>query len=179
LAYWILPGRYPIPVGKPPRTLAATPPLHYRLGLIERCNCRNQWNDSEAQLGNFLFKNGLDLNLLILKIRFEFKQTDKMSSIPMLSSIHSGVPGRLSNEAAASKQKTYALKTLPTSVPRQNPLKLPPGVTRDVFDKAIDELRKVLGKDGVELNDKPLVDGWYMEHPFVSFSQKYTIKASS
>jgi hypothetical protein len=107
------------------------------------------------------------------------KQTNKMSSIPNLSSIHSGVPARLSNEAAAAKQKTYALKTLPTSVPRQSPLKLPPGVTRDVFDKAIDELRKVLGKDGVELNDKPLVDGWYMEHPFVILSRKISIKASS
>jgi hypothetical protein len=102
-----------------------------------------------------------------------------MSSIPNLSIIHSGVPARLSNEAVAAKQKSYALKTLPDSAPRQSALKLPPGVTRDVFDKAIDELRKVLGKDGVELNDKPLVDGWYMEHPFVSFSQKYTIKASS
>ncbi len=101
-----------------------------------------------------------------------------MSSIPNLSSIHSGVPARISNEAAEPKQKIYALKTLPDSAPRKSALKLPPGVTRAVFDKAIDGLRKVLGKGGVELNDKPLVDGWYMEHPFVFLSQKSSIKAS-
>jgi hypothetical protein len=87
------------------------------------------------------------------------------SFIPKLDAIHSGVPARLSNEAATAKEKTYSLRTLPNSVPRQSPLRLPPGVTREVFDKAINELRKVLGDDGVQLNDKPLVDGWYMEHP--------------
>ncbi len=97
----------------------------------------------------------------------------KMSeSIPKLSEIHTGVPARLSNEAVAAKENTYSLRTLPNGVPRQSSLRLPPGVTRDVFDKAIDELRKVLGKDGVELNDKPLFDGWYMEHPFVSLQTK-------
>jgi len=90
--------------------------------------------------------------------------------IPKLSAIHSGVPARLSNEAAAAKEKTYSLRTLPTSVPRQSQLRLPPGVTREVFDRAIEELKKVLGQDGVELNDKPLIDGWYMEHPYIFFS---------
>jgi hypothetical protein len=89
-------------------------------------------------------------------------------SIPKLSTVHSGVPARLSKEAAAAKEKTYGLRTLPASVPRQSQLRLPPGVTREVFDKAIAELTKHLGEEGVELNDKPLVDGWYMEHPFVS-----------
>jgi hypothetical protein len=93
-------------------------------------------------------------------------------SIPKLSTIHSGVPARLSKEATAAKEKTYSLRTLPNSVPRRSPLKLPPGVTRDIFDRAINELRRELGKDGVELNDKPLVDGWYMEHPFASFPQQ-------
>jgi hypothetical protein len=87
------------------------------------------------------------------------------SFIPKLDAIHSGVPSRLSNEAAAAKEKTYSLRTLPSSVPRRSQLRLPPGVTREVFDKAVDELRKVLGDNGIQLNDKPLVDGWYMEHP--------------
>jgi hypothetical protein len=34
-----------------------------------------------------------------------------------------------------------------------------------VFDTAIATLVEVLGPKGVELNDKELVDGWYMEHP--------------
>jgi hypothetical protein len=93
-------------------------------------------------------------------------------SIPRLSTIHSGVPARLSDEAAAAKEKTYSLRTLPTSVPRQSQLRLPPDVTREVFDKAIEELRRVLDKDAVELNDKPLVDGWYMEHPSVFSSRE-------
>jgi hypothetical protein len=89
-----------------------------------------------------------------------------MSAIPNLSTTHSGVPARLSNEAAAAKEKTYTLRTLPNSVPRQSQLRLPPSITRQVFDKAIEDLRTVLGEGRVELNDKPLVDGWYMEHPF-------------
>lgn len=101
-----------------------------------------------------------------------------MSSIPNLSSIHSGVPARFTNEAAAAKQKTYALKTLPDSAPRQSALKLPPGVTRDGFDKAIDDLRKVLGKDGVELNDKPLVDGLVHGASVCLSFTKNSIKAS-
>lgn len=42
---------------------------------------------------------------------------------------------------------------------------MPPGVSKEAFEKAVAELRSTIGKDNVELNDKPLVDGWYMEHP--------------
>ena len=71
-----------------------------------------------------------------------------------------GVPARLSNEAVAAKEKTDSLRTLPRSVAHQSPVRLPPGVTREVFDKAIDELRKVLGEKGVELNDR--LSRWLM-----------------
>src|ERR1700709_2719207 len=94
------------------------------------------------------------------------------SKVPTLVNIHSGVPERLSAEAAEAKEKTYSLRTLPNSVPRQSPVRLPPNITREVFDTAIEELRKVLGEKNVELNDKPLVDGWYMEHPYVSLQQR-------
>lgn len=90
----------------------------------------------------------------------------KISQIPTLSSSHSGIPIRLEKEAGIAKEKAYSLRTLPESVPRQYPLKLPPNTTQEKFDIAITELRSLLREDGVELNDKPLVDGWYMEHPY-------------
>ena len=44
---------------------------------------------------------------------------------------------------------------------------LPPGVSRSKFNSAIDELKKAIGAENVELNDKPLVDGWYLTQPKV------------
>lgn len=44
---------------------------------------------------------------------------------------------------------------------------LPPGVSRSKFNAAIDELKKAIGAENVELNDKPLVDGWYLSQPKV------------
>jgi hypothetical protein len=88
-----------------------------------------------------------------------------LSLIPKLDSVHSGVPARLSKEADAAKERLYSLRTLPNSIPRQSSLRLPPNTSREVFDTAIATLVEVLGPKGVELNDKELVDGWYMEHP--------------
>jgi hypothetical protein len=47
---------------------------------------------------------------------------------------------------------------------------LPPGVSRSKFNSAIDELKKAIGAENVELNDQPLVDGWYLTQPKVSVS---------
>jgi hypothetical protein len=102
---------------------------------------------------------------IIFQISILSNQMVESSPIPKLSTTHSGVPARLSNEAEAAKEKIYSLRTLPNSVPRQSPVRLPPGVTRVEFKKAIHELRRLLGGKAVELNNKPLVDGWYMEHP--------------
>ncbi|KAF8865878.1 glycolate oxidase [Acephala macrosclerotiorum] len=87
------------------------------------------------------------------------------SKIPSLTTTHSGVPTRLKDEADAAKDRLYSLKTLPDSVPRKSSVRLPPNISQETFDEAIVALTKQLGEDGVELNDKPLVDGWYMEHP--------------
>ncbi|MCJ1393747.1 hypothetical protein MMC18_006623 [Xylographa bjoerkii] len=90
----------------------------------------------------------------------------QLDPTPLLSaSKHSGVPQRLVAEAAAAKQKLLGNKTLPQSVPRRNETPLPPEVSKGAYDAATDELREILGADHVELNDKPLLDGWYMEHP--------------
>lgn len=87
------------------------------------------------------------------------------SQIPSLNSVHSGVPDRLTKEADETKARLYSLRTLPDSRPRQNPVRLPPNTSREAFDAAITALKKTLGEKGVELNDKELKDGWYMEHP--------------
>jgi hypothetical protein len=86
-------------------------------------------------------------------------------AIPNLALKHSGIPERLRTEADSAKRRTYSLKTLPSSVPRRTPLRLPPNISQDRFDNAIAALQETLGNDAVELNVKPLVDGWYMEHP--------------
>ena len=96
--------------------------------------------------------------------------TEKTSSlanaIPSLSSRYSGVPDRLVKEAVAAKERLFSQKTSYESSTRAN-LVLPPGTSQDTFDKAIAQLRTSLGQEHVELNDKPLVDGWYLEHPSV------------
>lgn len=100
----------------------------------------------------------------------------KSSKIPTLPSSHSGIPIRLEKEAQNSKEKAYAHKTLPDSVPRQFPVKLPPNTNQQQFDIATTELRQLLGENGVEINDKPLVDGWYMEHPYAVFPSRLKFK---
>ncbi|KAL2441444.1 Vanillyl-alcohol oxidase [Exophiala dermatitidis] len=84
--------------------------------------------------------------------------------IPTLDTKYSGVPARLSKEAVDAKARLYSQKTRPDSVGRRRTA-LPPGVSRDQFDAALSELKHALGNENVEVNDKPLVDGWYMEHP--------------
>ena len=87
-------------------------------------------------------------------------------SIPDLQSRYSGVPQRLLEEAVIAKAKLLSQKTVPDSVPRRRTT-LPPGVSRNDFERAIGDLKNALGERNVEMNDKPLVDGWYMEHPYV------------
>jgi len=86
-------------------------------------------------------------------------------AIPSLSTLHSGVPDRLTQEAVDARQRLTSQKTLPRSIARRKDVPLPPDVSKEAFYTAIKELRGVIGDDNVVLNDQPLVDGWYMEHP--------------
>lgn len=90
---------------------------------------------------------------------------DHSKGIPSLSQIHSGVPERLANEAIAAKSRLLSQKTVPDSVPRRKPHSLPPDVDQATFDSAIEQLKVSLGNDNVQVNNKPLEDGWYMQHP--------------
>lgn len=86
---------------------------------------------------------------------------------PVLSdSHHSGISQRLLEEAKASKSRLYSNRTVPSVTARKGELPvLPPDTTREQFNAAIDELQKILGSRHVVLNDRPLEDGWYIEHP--------------
>ena len=87
---------------------------------------------------------------------------------PLLSvENHSGIPKRMELDAKLAKERLYSNKTLPDSVPRQQEVpRLPPNTSREKFNEAISDLKGRVGDANVEINDKPLVDGWYMEHPY-------------
>ena len=91
----------------------------------------------------------------------------KIPAVPILSKLHSaGVPSRLLDAANDAKSRVYRNKTVSGVTQRQGELPvLPPGIPRDGFNAAIDELGRVLGSEHIVLNDKPLDDGWYLEHP--------------
>ncbi|KAI1408110.1 vanillyl alcohol oxidase [Hypoxylon sp. FL1857] len=92
--------------------------------------------------------------------------TQKASGIiPTLKEKHSGTPARLSQEAQVAKDRLLSNRTLPVSRPRNKPVRLPPDVSLENFEAAVKELRGQIGDENVEVNDKPLVDGWYIEHP--------------
>lgn len=93
--------------------------------------------------------------------------SSKVPPVPILSrSLHSGVSKRLAEAANASKSRLYANKTVTGLTPRQGELPvLPPGIQRATFSAAIDELKRALGPQHVVINDQPLDDGWYLEHP--------------
>ena len=90
---------------------------------------------------------------------------------PTLADTHSGLPDRLLALGTESKARLLSHRTLPESVPRRDGEgelpRIPPDTTRGEFDQAVAELRQILGDEHVEINDKPLVDGWYVEHPYV------------
>ncbi len=85
---------------------------------------------------------------------------------PSLSDKYSGIPDRLADIGAESKNRLLSKRTVPASTPRQHEVpRLPPDTTRAEFNQATSELRQILGDEHVVLNDQPLVDGWYVEHP--------------
>lgn len=87
------------------------------------------------------------------------------SAPPALSKVYSGVPERLASVAQEAKDRLYSHKTAPDNTPRRHDVRLPPNTTRDAFDRAILALRSTIGEDNVVVNNQPLVDGWYLEHP--------------
>lgn len=92
------------------------------------------------------------------------------ASVPLLSEIHSGIPQNLHEKAQKAKALIYEGRTGPENVQRRIPT-IPQGIEEADFFQAIQELQVIVGNDHVEINDKPLVDGWYMERKFVLISR--------
>lgn len=84
------------------------------------------------------------------------------SQIPTLATAHSGIPSFLLEKAQRAKDAVFETRTKGRNERRRLPV-LPQGVEQDVFFQALAELKTELGEENVEINDKPLVDGWYME----------------
>ncbi len=101
----------------------------------------------------------------------QIKSTESLAGItpvPRLAEKHSGVPDRLADIAKISKAWLYSHKTHSTVYERKAneelPI-LPPDISRAAFNEAIKDLKSTVGENNVELNVKPLEDGWYLEHP--------------
>jgi hypothetical protein len=89
----------------------------------------------------------------------------KTKLTPTLSDAHSGIPTNLLDKATYAKGLIYDGKTVPDSTPLSRGLPVPQGISKQAFLAAIDELCATLGPQNVELNDKEILTGWYMEHP--------------
>lgn len=83
-----------------------------------------------------------------------------------LTESYSGVAHELADYAEETKAFVLGNSTKLNTVAEEEWPVLPPGITREVFTEAIDELASLLGEDNVEINENPtLEDGWYLEHP--------------
>lgn len=88
-----------------------------------------------------------------------------MSSVeppPTLTKTYSGIPERLLDKATSLKREVAALTTSGV-VPRTEDVELPiipTGYSRSRFNSAIEAVERLIGRENVELNTKPLVDGW-------------------
>ncbi|OAP58772.1 hypothetical protein AYL99_06069 [Fonsecaea erecta] len=84
---------------------------------------------------------------------------------PQYPATYSGIPERLLHKAVREKSRLWTNQSKEDQTPRKRGLAIPAGIGRSEFLKAIDELATALGKEHVVLNDQPLEDGWYLEHP--------------
>lgn len=81
------------------------------------------------------------------------------SNVPTLAQKHSGIPEGLLEKARAVKKETFDRRTKPVNERQRLPV-VPQGIERQAFLEALDTLRRDIGAENVEVNDKPLKDGW-------------------
>jgi hypothetical protein len=81
------------------------------------------------------------------------------SDVPTLPGTHSGIPAYLLEKARKAKEGIFEGQTKPQNERQRLPV-VPQGIERDDFLEALAELKSELGDEHVEVNDKPLRDGW-------------------
>jgi hypothetical protein len=81
------------------------------------------------------------------------------SDVPTLPGTHSGIPVYLLDKARQAKEGIFEGRTKPQNERQRLPV-VPQGVKKDNFLKALADLQEQLGTEHVEINDKPLRDGW-------------------
>lgn len=81
------------------------------------------------------------------------------TDVPVLPATHSGIPPFLLDKARDAKKSIFDTRTKPLNERQRLPV-IPQGIDRDKFFEALDDLRKEIGQENVEVNDKPLKDGW-------------------
>ena len=96
------------------------------------------------------------------------------SEIPLLSEKHSSIPLNLLEKAQKAKALIYETGTKETKTRERLPA-VPQGIDKSIFIKALDELSYQLGTNNVEVNEKPLVDGWYMERKYYHVFQNWRL----
>lgn len=84
---------------------------------------------------------------------------ESTSEVPVLEQQHSGIPEYLLHKARDAKKGIFDIRTKPQGERSRLPV-IPLGIAQETFFKALDELRQEIGAENVELNDKPLKDGW-------------------
>ncbi len=90
---------------------------------------------------------------------------ESRSPVPLLSEKHSGIPEKLLDKVQNAKALIYETRTKESSTRQRLPV-IPQGIEKTRFIHALDELGQSIGNENVEVNDKPLVDGWYMEREY-------------
>ncbi|KAK5231856.1 hypothetical protein LTR47_006989 [Exophiala xenobiotica] len=86
-------------------------------------------------------------------------------NVPVYPADLSGIPERLVDKVVREKERLSKNQTKGRTSERKRGVAIPQGVGKDQFFNAIEELSKLLGDANVKVNDQPLEDGWYMEHP--------------
>ena len=91
-----------------------------------------------------------------------YTTTSSLQPPPKLSDKYSGITERLLDKATVLKRQVVELSTSEI-VPRSSNIELrviPSGYSRPRFNRPIESLRSLIGPENVELNDKPLDNGW-------------------